>query len=32
LLSSVAAAIRFIHPADYEQRIQVLKPYFFDEV
>ncbi|HEY3399376.1 MAG TPA: hypothetical protein VGK03_02000, partial [Geothrix sp.] len=32
LLSSVAAALRFIHPDDFEQRIQVLKPYFFDEV
>lgn len=32
LLSSVAAALRFIHPEDFEQRIQVLKPYFFDEV
>jgi glyceraldehyde-3-phosphate dehydrogenase (NAD(P)) len=32
LLSSVAAALRFIHPKDYEQRLQVLKPYFFDEV
>jgi glyceraldehyde-3-phosphate dehydrogenase (NAD(P)) len=32
LLSSVAAALRFTHPEDYEQRIQVLKPYFFDEV
>ena len=32
LLSSVSAALRFIHPDDFEQRIQVLKPYFFDEV
>jgi len=32
LLSSVAAALRFTHPEDFEQRIQVLKPYFFDEV
>ncbi|HEX9011368.1 MAG TPA: hypothetical protein VF804_13450 [Holophagaceae bacterium] len=32
LLSSVAAALRFLHPGDYEQRLQVLKPYFFDEV
>ena len=32
LLSSVAAALRFIHPEDFEERIQVLKPYFFDEV
>ena len=32
LLSSLAAALRFIHPRDWETRIQVLKPFFFDEV
>lgn len=32
LLSSVAAALRFIHPEDWNSRIQVLKPFFFDEV
>jgi glyceraldehyde-3-phosphate dehydrogenase/erythrose-4-phosphate dehydrogenase len=32
LLSSVSAALHFIHPEDWEQRIQVLKPFFFDEV
>ena len=32
LLSSVAAALHFTHPKDFEQRLQVLKPYFFDEV
>jgi glyceraldehyde-3-phosphate dehydrogenase (NAD(P)) len=32
LLSSVAATLRFTHPKDFEQRLQVLKPYFFDEV
>lgn len=32
LLSSLAAAMRMIHPADWESRIQVLKPFFFDEV
>ena len=32
LLSSLAAALRFIHPTDWETRIQVLKPFFFDEV
>ena len=32
LLSSVSAATRFLYPKDYEQRIQCLKPYFFDEV
>lgn len=32
LLSSVAAALRFLHPEDFDQRLQVLKPYFFDEV
>ncbi len=32
LLSSLAAALRFTHPKDWETRIQVLKPFFFDEV
>ena len=32
LLSSLSAALRFIHPTDWETRIQVLKPFFFDEV
>lgn len=32
LLSSLAAAVRMIHPKDWESRIQVLKPFFFDEV
>ena len=32
LLSSVSAATRFLYPKDYKQRIQCLKPYFFDEV
>jgi glyceraldehyde-3-phosphate dehydrogenase type II len=32
LLSSISSAVRFIHPKDWEQRIQVLKPFFFDEV
>lgn len=32
LLSSLAAAMRMIHPTDWESRIQVLKPFFFDEV
>ncbi len=32
LLSSVSAATRFLYPKDYENRIQCLKPYFFDEV
>jgi glyceraldehyde-3-phosphate dehydrogenase (NAD(P)) len=32
LLSSAAAALRYIHPTDWEKRIQVLKPFFFDEV
>ncbi|MBS1784724.1 MAG: hypothetical protein JST24_04765 [Acidobacteria bacterium] len=32
LLSSLAAAVRLIHPKDWESRIQVLKPFFFDEV
>jgi glyceraldehyde-3-phosphate dehydrogenase/erythrose-4-phosphate dehydrogenase len=32
LLSSVAATTWFLYPDDYEQRIQCLKPYFYDEV
>ncbi len=32
LLSSVAAALWFIDPSSYEKKIQVLKPYFFEEV
>lgn len=32
LLSSVSAALWFLYPEDYEQRLQVLKPYFYDEV
>lgn len=32
LLSSVAGALWFMHPKQYEERIQCLKPYFFAEV
>jgi glyceraldehyde-3-phosphate dehydrogenase (NAD(P)) len=32
LLSSVAAATWLLYPKEYEQRIQCLKPYFYDEV
>jgi len=32
LLSSVASALWFMYPKSYEDRIQCLKPYFFDEV
>lgn len=32
LLSSVAATVRFMHPADYEDRLSVLSPYLFDEI
>lgn len=32
LLSSISATAFFLHPEDYEKRIQCLKPYFFDEV
>jgi glyceraldehyde-3-phosphate dehydrogenase (NAD(P)) len=32
ILSSVAATTWFLYPDNYEQRIQCLKPYFFDEV
>ncbi len=32
LLSSVAGAMWFLYPDDYEARVQCLKPYFVDEV
>ena len=32
LLSSISAATFFLHPEDYEKRIQCLKPFFFSEV
>jgi glyceraldehyde-3-phosphate dehydrogenase (NAD(P)) len=32
LLSSVSAALWFLDPKSYEDKIQVLKPYFFEEV
>lgn len=32
LLSSLSAACYLLHPKEYEERIQCLKPYFFDEV
>jgi len=32
LLSSVASALWLLDPDKYEDSIQVLKPYFFDEV
>jgi glyceraldehyde-3-phosphate dehydrogenase (NAD(P)) len=32
LLSSVSAAMWFLHPGDYESRIQCLKPFFIKEV
>ncbi len=32
LLSSVSAAMWFLYPDDYEDRIQCLRPYFYDEV
>ena len=32
LLSSVSAATWYLHPEDYEERIQCLKPYFHPEV
>ncbi len=32
LLSSIAAATWFLYPDDYEERIQCLKPHFYDEV
>jgi len=32
LLSSVSAALWLLYPEDYEQRLQALRPYFYDEV
>jgi len=32
LLSSVSAALWLLYPEDYEERLQVLRPYFYDEV
>lgn len=32
LLSSISAAMWFIYPNSYEEKIQCLKPFFFDEV
>jgi glyceraldehyde-3-phosphate dehydrogenase (NAD(P)) len=32
LLSSIAAAAWFLNPGNYEQRIQFMMPYLFDEV
>ncbi len=32
LLSSISAATWFLYPDDYEDRVQCLKPYLFDEV
>jgi len=32
LLSSLAAATWFLYPDDYEDRIQCVKPFFYDEV
>jgi glyceraldehyde-3-phosphate dehydrogenase (NAD(P)) len=32
LLSSVAAATWFLHPDDYEERVQCLDPFFIEEV
>ncbi len=32
LLSSISAATWFLYPDDYEDRVQCLKAYFFDEV
>lgn len=32
LLSSVASALWFMYPKSYEEKIQCLKPYFFEEV
>jgi glyceraldehyde-3-phosphate dehydrogenase (NAD(P)) len=32
LLSSVAAATWFMYPKTYEEKIQCMKPYFFQEV
>jgi glyceraldehyde-3-phosphate dehydrogenase (NAD(P)) len=32
LLSSISAAMWFLNPDDYEERVQCLRPFFYDEV
>jgi len=32
LLSSISAAMWFLYPNDYEDRVQCLRPFFYDEV
>jgi glyceraldehyde-3-phosphate dehydrogenase (NAD(P)) len=32
LLSSLSAATWLLYPDDYEERIQCLRPFFYDEV
>ena len=32
LLSSISAATWFLYPESYEDRVQCLKPFFYDEV
>jgi glyceraldehyde-3-phosphate dehydrogenase (NAD(P)) len=32
LLSSITATLRFLHPASYQERLEVIKPYLFSEI
>jgi glyceraldehyde-3-phosphate dehydrogenase (NAD(P)) len=32
LLSSISAAMWYLYPGDYEERVQCLRPFFYDEV
>ena len=32
LLSSISAALWYLYPEDYEERVQCLRPFFYDEV
>src|SRR3990167_3588796 len=32
LLSSLSATLWFLHPDSYEERLKVLRPYFFSEI
>jgi glyceraldehyde-3-phosphate dehydrogenase (NAD(P)) len=32
LLSSISAAMWYLYPEDYEERVQCLRPFFYDEV
>jgi len=32
LVSSISATLWFLYPDSYEERLKVLKPYFFSEI